>query len=59
MTRNWKRGFAGASAIGSVIAVGVFGWLFFTGVFPLELFVLFAGVNVVVGLFSLRLAMGA
>lgn len=59
MAGIWKRRFAGASAVGAGIAVGVFVWLYATGVFPFGPFVLFAGVNVVVGLFSLKLALGS
>lgn len=57
MTRNLKRGFAGVSALGAAVFVGLFGWLYGIGVLPFGLFVVLSLINVVVGVASLKLTL--
>jgi hypothetical protein len=59
MATNWKRTFAAASSVGAAIFVGIFAWLYVTGVLPLEIAGLLAALNVLVGVYSLRLGMRA
>jgi hypothetical protein len=59
MNARTKRGFAATSAVGAALFVGVFAWLWLLGVLPFEVFALLAVLNLVVGAYSLKLAVDA
>lgn len=44
-----------ASAVGSAVFIGIFGWLWISGFIPLALFLIFLIGNVVFGAYALRL----
>jgi hypothetical protein len=55
MDGKLKRGFAGASALGAALFIGLFWWLYATGIFPLGLTAILSLLNLVVGVASLKL----
>ena len=57
MNERAKQGLAVASAIGAALFIGVFGWLFVNGLISFGLFVVLAGINLLVGLVSAKLAL--
>lgn len=57
MNRRLKRGFAGASAVGAALFVGLFAWLYAIGFFPLELFLVLSAINIAAAVASLKLAL--
>lgn len=50
-----KRILAAASAVGTILFIGLFGWLFLTGLLPGELFALLTISNIIVLYYSIKI----
>lgn len=57
MATSWQDVFAATSAVAAAMVAGFFGWLYLTGFLSFPVAAALAGLNVVVGLYSLRLAL--